>query len=318
MDKLRAIKCFCRAVETKSFTSAAHALDLPPSVLSKAIGALETELRFTLFNRSTRRLSLTEAGARYYERCLQVLDDLEEAETLARAGTLQPKGTLRLGFHPAFRIPVMRRLAELTTIHPDLTIELMLTNAPAALLEHGLDVVLCVGSLADSTFVARQLGWTALITCAAPAYLDVHGRPAHPRDLATHRAVIPSRRDEESFARWTFTRGDEREVAAVPASLAARDGVGLVDAALGGVGIAQIYDLAARAALDAGLLEPLLTDWTCERQPVYAVMPSRRNVPAKVRAFLEFAREVVAGAERQRIDDAPRPGAGRADGNGRP
>ena len=294
MDKLRAIRCFCRAVETKSFAAAAHVLDLPPSVISKTIAALEADLKVTLFNRSTRRLSLTEAGARYYGRCVQVLDDLEDAAAAARGSDAQPQGILKLGFHPAFRIPLMQRLAEFTAANPDLGVELMLTNAPTALLEHDLDIVLCIGQLADSTFVARQLGWTALITCAAPDYLQRWGEPTHPRDLATHRAVIPSRSDEGSFARWTFTQGDARDVVAVLASVAARDGVGLVEAAIGGIGVAQIYDLAARSALDAGLLKALFADWTCERQPVHAVVPTRRHMPAKVRAFLEFVTTIVA------------------------
>jgi LysR family transcriptional regulator, regulator for bpeEF and oprC len=288
MDKLRAMKFFCRTVEAKSFTSAAHDLDVAPSVLSKVMSALEADLRFTLFNRSTRRLSLTEAGARYYERCRRLLVEMEEAESVARAGAVQPTGTLRVGVHPVFRNSLIRELGDFLASNPEVNIETTLTNSPTALLEQGLDVVLLIGKLADSDFIGRQVGTTALVTCAAPAYLDRQGRPRHPRDVADHRAIVPGRRDESLSVRWTFARGKEREVVAVRPILIARDGIGLVDAALGGVGITRIYDLAANRHLADGGLETILPTWSCGREPIYAVFPSRRNVPAKVRVFLDF------------------------------
>ncbi len=235
MDKLRAIKFFCRAVEAKSFTSAAHALDVPPSVLSKMISALETELRFTLFNRSTRRLSLTEAGTCYYDYCRQLLLDMEETESVARQGTVQPAGTLRIGFHPAFRASLFRRIGEFLAENRSVNIEAVLTNSPATLLDEGLDVVLRIGGIPDSGF----------------------------------------------------------EVVTVPVIIVVRDGIGMSDSALAGVGIAQIYDVVSHHHIVDGSLEPILTDWSYARQPVYAVIPSRRNVPAKVRAFVQFARSLV-------------------------
>ena len=294
MDKLRAMKFFCRAVEAKSFASAAHDLDIAPSVLSKVISALEADLRFTLFNRSTRKLSLTEAGASYYERCRELLVAMEEAESVARAGAVQPTGTLRIGVHPAFRNSLLQELGDFLASNPEVNVETTLTNSPAALLEHGLDLVLLIGRLADSDFIARQLGTTALMTCAAPAYLDRAGRPRRPRDLAEHRAIVPGRRDETLSVRWTFTRGKKREAVAMRPILVARDGIGLVDAAAGGVGIARVYEVAAQRHLANGELERVLPGWSCGREPIYAVFPSRRNVPAKVRAFLDFTAAFVA------------------------
>jgi LysR family transcriptional regulator for bpeEF and oprC len=293
MDKLRAMKFFCRTVEAKSFASAAHALDVAPSVLSKVISALEADLRFTLFNRSTRRLSLTEAGSTYYERCRQLLVEMEEAESVARAGAVQPTGMLRVGVHPAFRKLLIPELGDFLASNPELSIETTLTNSPASLLEQGLDVVLLIGKVADSDFIGRALGATELLTCAAPAYLDRQGRPRHPRDLADHRVILPGRRDEELSVRWTFVRGEDREVVTVRPILIVRDGIGLVDATLGGAGIARIYDLAARTYVADGGLEAVLPDWSCGHEPIYAVFPSRRNLPAKVRAFLEFARSFL-------------------------
>jgi LysR family transcriptional regulator for bpeEF and oprC len=296
MDKLRAIKFFCRAAETKSFTSAANALDVPQSVLSKTIAALEEELQFALFNRTTRRVSLTEAGAAYYDRCRQVMDDLEEAETLGRNGAVLPTGTLHVGIHPVFQISLCRRIGEFLASNPGVNIDLAHANSPAALLEEGLDVVLRIGSIADSTLVARPLGSTSIIACASPGYLDRHGRPEHPQDLSGHHGIVPGHRHEDTYARWTFFKGNQREVVTVPVGVVLREGVGLAVTAIGGVGIVQLFDIAARPFIEDGDLEPILQDWSCGREPVYALFPGRRNVPAKVRAFVEFARTLILAA----------------------
>ena len=294
MDKLRAIKFFCRAVETKSFTSAANALDVPQSVLSKTIAALETDLQFTLFNRSTRRLALTEAGAAYYDRCRRIMVDLEEAEVLGRKGAVQPTGTLHVGIHPVFQISLCRRMGEFLASNPGVNVELAHTNSPAALLEQGLDVVLRVGTIADSSFVARPLGSTHIFTCASPRYLDLRGRPKHPQDLNGHRAIVPGYRHNDTYAKWTFTKGNQREIVTMPVAVVLREGVGLAVTAIAGVGFVQLYDIAARPFVDDGELEPILQDWSCGHQPVYAIVPGRRSMPAKVRVFIEFARSLVA------------------------
>ena len=294
MDKLRAIKFFCRAVETNSFTSAAHALDVAPSIMSKTIAALESELHFILFNRSTRRLSLTEAGASYYESCRQLVLDMEEAEARARRGSAEATGTLRIGLHPVFQFCLYSRMGEFLSAHPGINAELSHTNSPASLLEHGLDVVLRVGAVQDSSFVARKLGSIDLQVYASPAYLREHGRPRHPRDLVRYRAIIPGRLDEELFANWTFSNRKKREIIKVPVRLVLHEGVGLAVSAVGGVGIVRMYDLAARPFTNDGSLEPILQHWSSGRDPVFAVIPSRRNVPAKVRAFIDFARSLLA------------------------
>jgi LysR family transcriptional regulator, regulator for bpeEF and oprC len=295
MDKLRAMSFFCRAVEMKSFAAAAKALDIPPSVVSRVISSLEGELRCTLFNRSTRRLSLTEPGAAYYEQCRELLLQVEQVEVLAREGSRRPAGTLRLGYHPALRSPLVRKMEEFLTGNPSVSIELTATNAPAALLDDGLDLVLRIGPIADTSFVARRIGFASLLTCAAPAYLAHFGRPAHPHDLREHRAIIPARRDENPFTQWRFERGNGKSVTVkVPVAVVVRDGVGLADLAAERAGMAQIYDTTARHYIADGRLQPVLEAWSSGRQPVCAVLPSQRNVPAKVRAFVEFARSLMA------------------------
>jgi LysR family transcriptional regulator for bpeEF and oprC len=294
MDKLRALTFFSRTVEAGSFAAAAQALDVVPSAVSKTIGTLERELGFTLFNRSTRKLSLTVEGEAYYTRCRQVLAELEDAEALARGGSVQPGGTLRVGMHPALRSVVFPEIGRLLESNPRMKVETFITNSPTALLDRGLDVVLCIGRLADSTLVARRIGWAQFVVCASPDYLHRWGEPKRPQDLAQHRTIIYARPDEEPNTRWEFSRGRERQVVTVPVGMVVRDGVGLVDAGLGGGGVLRPYEFAARRDIAAGSLKVLMQDWSSAKHPVCAVSSSSRHVPAKVRAFLEFAHALIS------------------------
>ena len=293
MDKLRAIRFFCRAVETNSFTAAARALGVPQSVVSKGIAALESELQFNLFNRSTRQLALTEAGASYYEACLQMMSEMDEAETRARHGSVAPSGNLRIGLHPALQWIVCNSIGEFLTAHAGVNAEISHTNSPAALLEQGLDVLLRIGGLQDSSFVARKLGSVNLRVYTSPGYLRAMGKLQHPRDLTRYCAIIPGRLDEESFASWSFSNGKEKEIVNVPARLVLREGVGLAVSVIQGFGVVRMYDIAARPFVENNQLEPILQQWSCGREPVLAVIPSRRKVPAKVRAFIDFVEPLL-------------------------
>lgn len=294
MDKLRALTFFSRAVETGSFAGAAQLLEVVPSALSKAITALEHDLGFTLFNRSTRKLSLTVEGEAYYTRCRQALAELEDAEAMARGGSVQPQGTLRVGMHPALRSVVFPEIGRLLESNARMKVETFITNSPTALLDRGLDVVLCIGPLADSTLVARRLGWARFVVCASPDYLGRWGEPKRPQDLAQHRAIIFARPDEEPNTRWEFTRGKERQVVSVRVGMVVRDGVGLVDAGIGGGGVLRPYECAARRHVATGSLKILMPEWSGTKHPVSAAFPNSHHVPAKVRAFLEFAQALVS------------------------
>src|SRR5579864_6722198 len=175
MDKLRGISYFCRAVELKSFAAAARSLESDPSRVSKVIAALESDLGLRLFNRSTRHLSLSQEGTAYYERCRQLLLDLEEAESTARDGVARPTGALRVGFHPAFRHLIFREIGTFLDANSSLRIETTIANSPAVLLGEGLDLVVRIGRLEDSSLVARLLGWARFVVCASPGYLQRFG-----------------------------------------------------------------------------------------------------------------------------------------------
>jgi DNA-binding transcriptional LysR family regulator len=296
MDKLRAMHIFCRTVETGSFAGAARSLDVVPSAVSKVIAALEQELGFPLLNRSTRGFSLTEEGAAYCGQCRQILQDIELAEGAGREQGLPVRGTLRIGMHPGLRFAVLTQLGPFLDRHPGLVVETVITNSPAAVVSDGLDLVLHIGRLPDSSLVARQLGWARPLVCASPAYLSLAGEPRHPADIERHHAVSYARRDEEPNTRWVFTRHQERCEVEVRARSVSRDGVGVIDAVLGGCGLGRPFDVSVRHWLRNGQLREVISDWKGEPQAIAAVLPPyRRSASAKVRAYLEHFASTGAG-----------------------
>jgi LysR family transcriptional regulator for bpeEF and oprC len=296
MDKLRSMQFFCRAVEAGSFARAAAALNVVPSAFSKGIAALEDDIGFRLLNRSTRRMSLTEEGSAYYEKCRAVLQQVDDMEAGSRSDSRQLRGTLRVGMHPALREVLLTKLGVFMGGSPNITVETDVTNSASAVIERGLDVVLHIGALADSHLVVRRLSWARSVVCASPDYLRTCGAPKHPDDLKRHRAIIYGRADEESNTTWTFTRSGRTQRVDVPVRLVVRDGVGVTDAVAGGCGIARPFDLAVRRLLDTGAVRPLLTRWEGPRYAVSAVTATARP-PLKVSTFIEFCRSVLRGPQ---------------------
>lgn len=293
MDKLRAIKFFCRIAEAKSFAAAAHDLDIVPSVLSKTIAALEADIGFRLFNRTTRRVTLTEDGARYYDRCKRLVVELEEAEVLTRKGTTRPVGRLLAGLHPSINRILMSRIDGFLAAYPEMVVETMLTSTTSTLIEDKLDVLITLGALADSSLGAQRIGTTRFVLVASPRYLEVHGVPETPADLGKHAITLSARRDAPSYAHWKMSRGSETEAVYVPARTVCREGVHMHEACLGGAGISRMVEISVRPFIVSGDLKIVLPDWLFESLPIHAVFPSRKNVPAKVRAFISFLRAIL-------------------------
>ena len=188
MDKLRALKFFCRVAETKSFAAAAYELDVVPSVLSKQVAALETDLRFKLFDRTTRRVSLTEPGGRYYDHCKRLLIDLDEAESLERGGMAKATGKIVVGMHPAINRILMSRIDEFLTTYPDIMVETTITSTPATMLEDKLDLLVTLADLSDSSFGVRTIGTTRHVLAASP---DISKRTVF-REPRTTSGSMPS------------------------------------------------------------------------------------------------------------------------------
>ncbi|MBI3436675.1 MAG: LysR family transcriptional regulator [Proteobacteria bacterium] len=201
MDKLRALGFFCRVAETKSFAAAAYEFDIVPSVLSKAVAALEEDVHFKIFNRTTRRVSLTEQGTRYYDRCKRLLMELDEAELLERGGIAKAAGKIVVGLHPAINRVLMSRIDEFLTKYPDIVQELTITSTPATLLDDKLDLLVTFADLSDSSFGVQTIGTTRHVLAASPAYLERNGVPRTPEDLSKHVFIVSGRPDGPSYAR---------------------------------------------------------------------------------------------------------------------
>jgi len=294
MDKLRAMRLFCRVVETGSFAAAAQALDLVPSAVSKTVAGLEQELGFALMNRSTRGVTLTQAGVEYQAQCRQILQQIEEAEAAGR-DNLKLRGTVRIGMHPGLRHAVLTRLGSFLRQHEGLALETVINNSPSAVVSEGLDLMLHVGRLPDSSLVARQLAWTSTVVCASTEYLATRGEPRHPDELEGHAAVIYARRDEDPNTRWVFIRGAERCEVQVSPQTVCRDGIGVVDAVMGGCGIGRPLEISARSAIAGGAVHPLLTDWEGERHAISAVFPTReRAAVPKIRQLVDYVAAVLS------------------------
>jgi LysR family transcriptional regulator for bpeEF and oprC len=294
MDKLRTITHFLRVVEARTFVAAAHQVDLTPSALSRAIASLEQLLGFTLFDRSTRHLVLTQEGRAYYDVCRRLLEELEDVELASAGARVTARGRLRIGVHPALRTALLSDLRQFLADHVELSLEMIANNSPAAVLDQGLDVVLSIGELADSGLVARPLGSVEFIVVASPDYLRTHSAPTDPEDLLQHRTIVYGRPDEEPADHWHFSKGKEQRSVEVPVTLMVRDGLGAIDAALLGIGVLRPYSIAVAKPLTEGKLVPLLRDWSSDPQPVHALYSRRKHPSAKVAAFVDYAAKALS------------------------
>jgi LysR family transcriptional regulator for bpeEF and oprC len=203
---------------------------------------------------------------------------------------------LRVGLHPALRGLVLRTLGPFLDDHPELRVETLLTNSLSAVVEEGLDLLLHIGELPDSGLIAQRIAVSKHLVCASPGYLARRGEPRHPQDLVRHRALLYQRHDEASNVSWAFTRGHERVAIEVPVQLAARDGVGMVDAMLGGCGIGRLSEFAVRRLVALNQLRIVLTEWETGTVPVQAVWPTgSARMTAKSRLFLEFVTSLLEG-----------------------
>ncbi len=288
MDRFQAITSFARVVEAGSFVRAAERLGVSVSAVSRQVSELEAHLDARLLNRSTRRLSLTESGRVFYERCVQLLSDLDEAEQSAGAGTVRPRGTLRLTCGTSFGARhIAGAIADFLARYPDMRFDVELSDRTADLVDEGFDAAVRIGAVGSQNLVARKIGETRLICCAAPAYLARHGEPKTPEDLAGHACLTYEYSPHKNVWPFRDPKGHERNVrVAGPAH--ANSGSFLVALAVAGTAIVLEPDFHVGPDVRAGRLVPILRRFEPQAVSIYVVYPSRRNLSAKVRAFSEF------------------------------
>ncbi|HVR92828.1 MAG TPA: LysR family transcriptional regulator [Casimicrobiaceae bacterium] len=288
MDRLQAITAFARVVESGSFARAAERLDVSVSSISRQVSELEAHLDARLLNRTTRRLSLTESGRAFYERCVQLLADLEEAEESASAGTARPRGTLRLTCGTTFGARHLApAIAEFVARHPQVRFDVELSDRAVDLVDEGFDAAVRIGKIGSEQLVGRKIGVTHLVCCASPAYLERHGVPQKPEDLATHACLTYEYSPQKNVWPFRDSSGGDRSVR-VDGPLHANSGRFLVALAVAGVAITIEPDFIVGPDVRAGRLVPLLQAFEAAPANIYVAYPSRRHLSGKVRAFADF------------------------------
>ncbi len=287
MDKLGLMEIFVRIVETGSFSAVAREMAMSQPTVSKQIGALERSLDTRLLNRTTRSLSLTEAGAAYYERCRRIIDQVQAAET--GLGTFKGKlsGTLSINSSVAFGQMFLTRLVlEFQHAHADLSVVLTLNDRYIDLVEEGIDVAIRFGRVDDGGLVARRVARSPVALVAAPEYLETHGYPQHPSELARHNCLHYTYLSTGN--EWIFPSAAGEVRVRISGTFRSNNGYALRDAMLAGHGIAIMPLVFIQSELEQGNAVAILPDYTHIALPVNAVYPSGRYVPDKVRAFVDF------------------------------
>jgi len=294
MDRLYAMETFVRVVETGSFSAAARDLQLGQPAVSKLIAGLEERLNVRLLVRSTRKLQPTEAGQAFYERARRVLADADEAETAARGLGSGLEGRLRLCAPVTFaRLHLAPRLGEFMATHPKLQLDVVMDDRYVDLLEQNIDVGLRTGSLADSALTARKLATAERLVVASPAYLERHGTPRSPGDLAAHMGIVYSQ--QVGGDEWRFRRGTAEMSVRVPSRLTFTAAEGIREAVLAGQGLAIVSRWMMAPELLSAMVVPVLTDWTLPPIDLWAVFPSGRMASAKARVFVTWFAEQING-----------------------
>jgi DNA-binding transcriptional LysR family regulator len=294
MDRLGAMQAFVEVVERGSFSAAASRRGLSGAALSKSLAQLEQHLNARLLNRTTRRLSLTDAGRAYLERCRSILRDVEEAELAAAQVAVAPRGHLLVSAPSSFgAMYLAAAFNAFLRRYPEVTLELSLTDRFVDVVQEGFDLSIRIAELPDSSLVARRLAPCRRVYCASPDYLARYGRPQLPSELAGHRCLLNTNSPRPGV--WEFHGEDGVETVAVAGPLSTDSGQILHAAVLDGQGIALLPTFYVGPDLRAGRLEAVLPAYCHPDIGIYALYASRRYLSAKTRALVEFLAERFAG-----------------------
>jgi DNA-binding transcriptional LysR family regulator len=292
MDRVSSMLSFVKVVEHGGFSSAARQLNLATSVVTTHVKSLEERLDVRLLNRTTRNVSLTEAGRAYYERCVQILSEIEDAEEAAQELRARPRGILRL--NTGINIPALiaPSIAEFAALYPEVSVRLTMTSRVVDMVEEGFDLairVVSVGSssaIADSALIVRHLAECQLVVCGSPDYLAKRGRPKHPSDLAKHSCLHYY--DYIWGGQWHFTGPSGDIPVRISGSLETNSFVALRAAAVLGQGLIIVPTFIVAEEVKSGALIPLLTEFLPDKMSIGAIYRHRDHMPAKVRTFIDL------------------------------
>ncbi|HID67185.1 MAG TPA: LysR family transcriptional regulator [Roseibacterium sp.] len=288
MDRLTEMEAFATVVDQGGFTDAARKMGISKSAVSKHVSSLEARLGARLLNRTTRRVSPTEIGLAYYDRARRVLNDAGEADALVTAMQSAPSGTLRVSIATDFGVNhISPILGEFLHSSPDITVNMVLNNRYVELIGEGFDMAIRVGELEDSSLMARKICETQRRMIAAPGYFEEYGRPQRIDDLNEHKLLHYSNSSTGNVWKLTAPSGEVRQVRTA-GWLTVNDGQSLLNAAIGGLGIAYLPSFLYAEPLRQGLLEYAMPDLPVDVQGVYAVYPPGRYIQPKVRSFIDY------------------------------
>ncbi|HVE10285.1 MAG TPA: LysR family transcriptional regulator [Paraburkholderia sp.] len=302
MDKLQAMTLFVRVVEAQSFSKAAETLSMPRSSVTTAIKHLEQQLGAVLLRRSTRTLSLTEAGERYYASCRAILADIAHAESELVANASMPRGRVRADMPGALgRAVVLPRLQEFDERYPEIELILGMSDRPLDLIYDGVDCAIRSGELADSALVARPLGRLNWVTCASPLYLKRYGEPADLLELGRHRVINYVSNASGRPFEWRFIEDGQPVSLALPGRLAINETDAYLQCGLEGMGLIQLSEFVAWPYLKTGRLREVLSERRAAPVQVSIVYPDGKHASAAVRSFIDWIVEIFAEDERMRL-----------------
>ncbi|HGY9576485.1 LysR family transcriptional regulator [Vibrio harveyi] len=296
MDQLSAMRAFVRVVQTGSFSATGREMNTSQTTISKKVAALEKKIGVKLLARSSRDHALTPAGAKYYQTCVDILGELDEAEAEARSEVASPQGTIRISAPVAFgRILLAPIMAEFFQRYPDIKVDLQLSDQHTDLISDGIDVAIRAKQLEDSTLIARHLFDNPMLVLAAPSYLQQHGAPKTLEDLKQHNCLVYSRMKDINV--WSFAKQNQKHAVAVNGNFQSDNGDVLLEVALTGMGIVTLPIWMVEHHLKEGRLTQLMNDYTGQNLPFNAVYLQSRYTPLKVRCLIDFLKEKLPNSE---------------------
>ncbi len=293
MGQWEGISEFVAVAQSQSFTSAATRLTTSVAQISRKVAALESRLAVKLLNRTTRKVTLTEAGQLFFNQCKHLVEGLEQAERAVTRMQLEPEGLIKLTAPVTYgEMNLAPLLTRFLKRHPQIDLELVLTNQKLDLQDSGIDLAIRLGRLEDSSLVARRLSDRQLYVCASREYLEKHGEPHTLSELDNHVCL------RGNLDHWRFTENGQDRSIRVRGRMKCNSGFALKEAAMQGIGLVQLPDYYVQQDLEQGTLVEVLGQYRCEREGIWALYPKNRYLPSKIKTLLAFLETHLSGQSR--------------------
>jgi DNA-binding transcriptional LysR family regulator len=294
MDRMTSISTFVKIAEAGGFAAAARKLGVSPSTVTTQIQDLEDRLGVRLLNRSTRRVSLTDIGRAYYERCMHILADMDEADTAVQAMHGKPSGTLHLNVSLSIPLFVAPVIAEFTSLYPEVKVSMTMSDRMVDLVQEGIDLAITTQPVPNSNLIMKRIGSFKLLVCGSPAYFARHGVPREPAELVNHNCL------KYTFSawgsEWRFKSPEGKRAIEVTGNMEANSVNALKLAAALGQGLIWVPDFLVGDDIKSGRLTPVLTEFCCTELAINAVYPHRQHLATNVRSFVDLISKHVYGA----------------------